>query len=349
MLHQRIERIGTFFALSYTGGVDMQEAGMTARLPKPDPMVARVTMKQLRAFVAAAQLGSFTRAGEYLGISQPALTMTIRQLEEGVGVTLFDRTTRRLTLTTDGEQFLPNAERMLSEFAFVIEDLHALAERRRSRVGIASVYSVATSILPEAIIEFAAEHPAASIHMHDDNSAGVCRQVRRNEVDFGFASRPGTEAELDFTLLLRDRLGLVASDSHDLMQIDRELTWADIEQYEYLGLGASTGPWLAVTATPGVPTKVRSPRLELANIPTLEAMLERNLGVTSLPALAFPASLRRRMLRYRPLSEPIVMRDLYLVTRKGRSLSRAAQDMKARILRKIRDLGRTSELIDLAI
>lgn len=317
--------------------------------PRRSSVAWRVTLKQLRAFVATARHGSFTRAGQLLGLSQPGLTMAIRQLEETVGVTLFDRTTRRVTLTSDGGQFLPTAERLLSDFDFAIDDLCALAEQRRERVSVSSVYSIATSILPGVVLAFAADFPTVSINLRDENSAGVCRQVRRNEVDFGFASRAADDPELDFHLLLRDQMGVVAAATHPLMKRRSPLRWSDLEGYEFLGLGATTGPWLALNAAEEVPIAVRSPRIELANIPTLEAMLGSDFGVTSLPALAFPASGCRGILRYRPVIEPIVMRDLFLVTRKGRSLSRAAQDLKRRILQKVADLANTNELIEIKL
>lgn len=309
-------------------------------------IAARVTLKQLRAYVSAAHYSSFTQAGQHLGLSQPALTTAIRQFEEAVGVTLFDRTTRRVSLTSDGEQFLPAAERLLSDFALAIEDLHELAEQRRERVGVSAVFSIATAILPEVVAKFAAAHPAISIHLRDENSAGVCRQVRRNEVDFGFASRDAVDPELDFQLILRDRMGLVAARDHPLMK-SASLCWNDLEDYEYFGLGSTTGPWVALHHAEGVPQAVRSPRIELANIPTLEAMLTSTLGVSSLPALAFPLTRTRSGLRYRPLDNPIVMRDLYLVTRKGRSMSRAAQGLKAEILQKVAGLAGSSELIEI--
>jgi DNA-binding transcriptional LysR family regulator len=307
-----------------------------------------VTLKQLRAFVAAARYASFTEAGQFLGLSQPALTSAIKQFEEIVGVTLFDRTTRRVSLTTDGERFLPTAERLLSDFSLAVEDLHELADQRRERVGVSAVYSIATAILPQVVVDFAASNPTISIHLRDENSAGVCRQVRRNEVDFGFASRDSVDPELDYQLILRDRMGLVAARDHPLMKRKR-LSWNDLEDFEYLGLGATTGPWLALNDAEGVPATVRSPRIELANIPTLEAMLISTLGVSSLPALAFPNTRIRSGLKYRPLDNPVVMRDLYIVTRKGRSMSRAAQGLRSEILRKVSDIAGRSDLVEVLI
>jgi DNA-binding transcriptional LysR family regulator len=254
-----------------------------------------------------------------------------------------------LALTPDGEQFLPTAERLLSDFAFAIEDLHALADRRRGRVGIAAVYSIATSVLPGTVGAFASNYPSISVHLRDDNSAGVCRRVRRAEVDLGFASRDDKDPELDYVHLLRDRMGIVAREDHPLMTRRKALSWTDLRDYEFLGLASDTGPWLAVANADGIPENIKNPRVQLSNIPTLSAMLEANLGVTALPALAFPAGGARGLLRYRPLSNPIAMRDVYLVTRKGRSISWAAQVLKTMIVNEIARLRGASDLIEVLI
>jgi DNA-binding transcriptional LysR family regulator len=87
----------------------------------------------------------------------------------------------------------------------------------------------------------------------------------------------------------------------------------------------------------------------LNNIPTLEALLESGLGVTAMPALAFPRDGARGQLRYRALIGPVVMRDLFVVTRKGRIMSPVARELKDRILEKVGELGSASDLIELLV
>lgn len=308
--------------------------------------ISNITLKQLRAFCAVASNGSFTAAASQIGLSQPALTMIIRQLEEEAGVSLLDRTTRRVTLSAEGEEFLPTATRLLGDFELAIDDLQKLADQRRGRVGCATVSSVATEVVPSAVREFRKHYPMMSLHVVDDSSGGVCRRVRRNEVDFGLASRDSQDPELDFTLALRDPLGLVARADHPLMKGKSPLSWRELENCEILGLGADTGPGQALRQLASLPDSLRLPKLEVSNASALDAMLHAGLGVAVLPALAYRTG-HRRPLSFRPLAEPTPMRSIYFISRKMRSISRAAEAFKAIMLAQIEALAREHPWIEL--
>lgn len=307
-----------------------------------------VTLKQVRAFYAVAKLGSFTRAAERLALSQPALTMTIRQLEATVGVGLFNRTSRRVMLTAVGKEFLPTAERLLGDFDLAFEDLRAVAELRRGQLGIAATFSVAAHILPDAVNEFATQYPAIRIHLRDGDSSTVRRWVRHHELDFGFACGNIDDPELEYYPVFRDRMGAVARKDHSLMLQNRPVTWADLTEHDFLGLGKDTGLWPIFNEFVYSRSSFKSPRFEISGTVTLQVALESGLGVTALPALASPEH-AGGSLRYRPLENPTVMRDVYLVTRKGRTLSSAARTMRALVLERISDLAKKNPLMECTI
>lgn len=306
---------------------------------------SRVTLKQLRAFVAVAQLGSFTRASEYLSLSQPALTAVIKQLEELLGLILFDRTTRHLALSEGGRIFLPIAERLLTDFDTAVTDIHAVASLRRGKVRMAAIYSVATMIVPSAVQEFARQHPGISIHLRDDNSAGVRQRVRLNEVDFGFAGREAEDSELEYIPAFRDQLVLVASVNHPLIRRRTSVSWADVARYDFIGLGRDTAIRRAVEGVPGIADTVAAPRYETSNTPTLQALLEAELGISAISSLA-AFSMKSARLKWRHIREPAVTTEVFLVMRKGRSLSPAAERMKALLLDHIRQHAVRNELIE---
>jgi DNA-binding transcriptional LysR family regulator len=282
-----------------------------------------VTLRQIRAFITVARLGSFTRAAETLHISQPALTLTIQQLERSLGLNLFDRTTRRVLLTVEGEDFLPTAERLMADFELALTDVKAIAENKRGHVRVAAVFSVAISLLPQAVLAFSAAYPRINVHLIDDNSSGVRRRVRLRDVDIGFAAKDD-DPELEFTLMFRDQIGLVARKDHVLLRGKGPLPWRHLAAHDFFGMTEDTGIHAAMASQRGLPDNIRTPRVTFAATPVLEAMLRRGDGVTALPALAFPEG-QRDGLVFRPLTEPQIDRDVYLVTRKGRSLGRAAQ------------------------
>jgi DNA-binding transcriptional LysR family regulator len=304
-----------------------------------------VTLRHLRAFEGVARLSSFTRAADELQISQPALTMAVRQLEEMVGASLFDRTTRRVTLTLEGGDFLPTAQRLLHDFDVAIEDIRAVAKRWRGRVGIASVISIATKMLPRAIREFGDTHPAISVHLRDGNSSDVRRRVRRNEVDIGFASMDRSDPELDFAPLFRDQIGLLTRADHPLLRMRRQLTWADLDGHDFLGLAPGTATRPILESVTNLPASVLAPRYEVSNQSTLEAMLEAGIGVTIVPALTGSRQ-ANAPLQFRPLADPVMWRTIYVITRKGRKLSPAAYTLAGMVSASIRHLCADNSLIE---
>src|SRR6188508_2060428 len=112
------------------------------------------TLRQLRAFVSVARLGSFTRAARVLEISQPALTVQIRQLEEALGVRLLDRSTRSVSLSQVGREFVPVLERILDEINTFTSDARELTAGKRGLVTVAALPSICASLLPDAVAQF---------------------------------------------------------------------------------------------------------------------------------------------------------------------------------------------------
>jgi DNA-binding transcriptional LysR family regulator len=294
-----------------------------------------VTLKHLRVFVEVAHQGSFTRAAERLSLSQPALTIAIGQFEETLGVRLFDRTTRRVTLTGDGEDFLATAERLLEDFDAAIADMRDLAERRRGRVGIAALPSVAVRLLPQVVASFSEAYPGVRIHLHDANAKGVQRRVQRKEVDFGIGSLWEPDPELEFQPLLRDPFVMVCRAGHPLARGKGALPWRRLAGHDFIGMGRDTGIRPLLRATQGLPEDIHAPKYEVSSVAALEGMLEAGLGLTALPLLAVPVS-RPRKLVSRRLVEPVVEREIGLITRRGRSLSPAAEQMRDMLLDSLR-------------
>src|SRR5919202_6490375 len=126
-----------------------------------------VSLRQVRAFVSVAHLGSFTRAASLLHLSQPALTVQIRRLEEALGVRLLDRNTRTVELTRVGRELAPVFQRILRELDSVVIDTRDLAAKRYGVVRIAALPSVAAGLLPDAIAAFHEANPRVTFVLKD--------------------------------------------------------------------------------------------------------------------------------------------------------------------------------------
>ena len=276
----------------------------------------------MRTFIVVAQEGSFNRAAEILSRTQPAITLAVKQLEEFIDLKLIERTTRNVTTTVEGENFLPIAERLVRDFDSAIYDLRATSERRIGHVSMAVVPSVATNLLPEIIKTFSTEFPGINLHLDDDSSRGVQHRVERNEVDFGIGSMWKPNKVLEFTPLFADKLQLICHRDHKLAKTTKPVRWGQLDNVTFLDTG--------VTRTLRTRQDAGESRFDFPNITTLVAMLRSNLGVSILPSLAIPTSTSE--LVSRPLVPP-ESRNIYLITRKGWTLSPAAEAMMDTIIR----------------
>lgn len=144
-----------------------------------------LNLRDIRAFIAVAQTGSFTRAATRLHLSQPALTVQIRRLEETVGVRLFDRNSRNVALTPTGRDLLPLLQKSLQDMEQVLVDARSLGDGSTGTVRIACLPTFAASVLPELIQEVKAVVPRAGFHVRDAVAGVVNTLVRNEDVDIG--------------------------------------------------------------------------------------------------------------------------------------------------------------------
>jgi DNA-binding transcriptional LysR family regulator len=286
--------------------------------------VARnLSFRHLRAFVCVARHSSFSRAAEELAISQPALTLTIRQFEDMVGVQLFTRTTRSVTPTPCGREFLPTVEKYLDDFEQSIMQIRARALQQENQVNIALLPSIAIRLLPNVIQEFGKLNPDIRLRLHDDNGRGVQTQVLSGEADFGLCNQWNPHPDLEFIPLLRDRVGLICHRDHPLAKQSDPLPWSELDEYEFIGMADDTAICRLTDNRDDLPESVRNPPHRVLTIAALVGLVERGDSIAALPALASPEYLNPSLI-YRDLVDPVIDREICLITLRERPLSNAA-------------------------
>lgn len=288
-------------------------------------LATSISMRQLQAFVEVACTGSFTRAAERLHLTQSTLTAQIQQFENQAGLKLFDRTTRRVLLTAEGERFLPVAQRLLSDFAAALADLESRARLSEGAVSLAGAPSVITRLLPSALSRFRDEHPQIRIHIRDDSAGSLEQRVLNNEVDFAIAGNHSRQPDLEYRPLLRDRYGLVVPRGHPLAGAS-VLDWSAIPARELVVLSRDTGiraqlERFAADARLSLP--LEAVKLEATNPAGVAALIDQGLGVSVLPALAADTRSFEGLV-FIPLHAPELYREICIITRKGRALGPAA-------------------------
>ena len=130
-----------------------------------------LTTRQLVAVLAIAEYGSFVAAAALLKTSQPALARVVRRVEDVLGVLTFQRTTRRVRITSAGKEFIAVAERVLNDLRITARNMRELADQMRGEVIISSIMSVANGVLPRMIAEYRASRPGVEIQIREGVAA----------------------------------------------------------------------------------------------------------------------------------------------------------------------------------
>jgi DNA-binding transcriptional LysR family regulator len=242
-----------------------------------------VEIRQLRAFVAIAETGTFTAGALRVHVTQAAISMQIRQLESEIGARVFVRAPRHVILTEAGEQLLRRARHILREHDAALDEIAELAgaEKGRLRIGSASAM-VLTEQLPAILKELRKQHPAAEISVTSGTSEVLVDQILAGEVDIAFVSLPVDVRGIKTERLSEDQLVAIASPRHKLAK------QRTIDAYTLAGerliLGERGGNTRRLIdqffAQAGVTLRVA---MELSRQQAIKRMVEEDMGVGIVP------------------------------------------------------------------
>ncbi len=149
-----------------------------------------MTLKQLEYFLAIAEAGHITAAAKNLNISQPPLSLQLKALEDELGVQLFERDKRNLTITHEGLILKERAIEILAMVNDTVRELQNLGTDAQGTIHIGTISSACTHLLPERIVAFRNEHPNVDFQIFEGNSTTVLDMLEHNEVDLGVVREP---------------------------------------------------------------------------------------------------------------------------------------------------------------
>ncbi|PMS17713.1 LysR family transcriptional regulator [Trinickia dabaoshanensis] len=287
-------------------------------------------LNDLQAFRAVAELGSFRKAAEAVNISQPALSRRIDKLEQALGVRLFERTTRSVTLTTVGRVFAPSAEQLLDDLDVALLGIRDVSSSRMGHVTIACVPSVAYYFLPAVISTYRRRFPRIRVKLLDSSANDVLAAVMSGEADFGVSFIGSQDAEVEFKVLLQERFVAACRRDHPLANKKR-VTWNELYEYEYVSVDKTSGNRLLLDQALSA-VAPRAPSVcETRHVTTMLGLVEAGLGVAAVPSMAMPGR-DHPVLTSVPLVEPVVKRRVGIVRRRGRPLTPAALEFHKTIV-----------------
>ncbi len=285
-----------------------------------------IKYRPLRAFLLATRTQSFTEAANRLGVTQPSFTALIQDLEETLGVRLFERTTRRHALTHAGEEFLARVERPLGEVEEAYRSVLDLAEAKRGTAVIGALPSTAIALVPLALDSLRRAHPGLHFRIHEAHNDQLIAMLRTNQLDCALAALPSSPAGLAFRPVIEDRFCAVFPLDHALARLTK-VGWLDLLRHDLIllsrGSNARTLFDVALMRkSAALPTI--SPRYDVTNMTTAAQLARRGMGVAVLPYLALH-ELGLDGLAYRPIGSPLAHRTIGVVFERDRGLSPAGQ------------------------
>jgi LysR family transcriptional regulator, transcriptional activator of the cysJI operon len=173
-------------------------------------------LRQLRTFVAVAELRHFARAASLCNLSQPAVSHQIAQLEEEFGTKLLNRAARRVSMTVAGEIFLEEARRILGAVDRAHERMHEVARGAVGRIRLGATPTPGLYVLPPLLAEFRAEHQSYDLHFEIGSLHAIAERVARNDLDMGIVAGALPSSELQTRSLSQDDLIIVVPPSSAL-------------------------------------------------------------------------------------------------------------------------------------
>lgn len=251
-----------------------------------------ISKRHLEVFMEAARAGTMSAAADVLCVTQPAVSQSIAELEQQLGVRLFDRVKRRLSLTYAGEVFLDHVRRINSIFLEAGFRMEAIAELREERLRIGASMTIGSFMLPERLRTFSAAYPGIRAALVVDNTARIREGLLNNQLDMAVVEGPLEHPDLITRFLSRDPLCVVCAADHPWSTRNR-ITGDEIAAENFIMREEGSGTRHIIE---GLFTRYgieHSVGHIINNIEGIKKAVAVGLGITVLPAIAVADEVRR--------------------------------------------------------
>jgi DNA-binding transcriptional LysR family regulator len=290
-----------------------------------------VTLRQLRAFRTVAEAGSFTDAAKRLHLTQAALSSLVKELEGGLGIRLFDRSTRMTKLSHAGMEFFPLAVKVLEDLDFALESTAQLQELKRGNVRVACTPLYSSYLLPQVVARFRTEYPGVQIRLLDSLNEEALLRLASGEADLAIAPQRSNDLDIEEELLFNDRFKIVCPYEHPLASGNGTTTWEQALCFPFIAMTKGYLARLQVDLASFSSSLKLQPAYEVAFLTTALAMVKTGLGITALPAGAL-TMIEHFGLQAVEIENPAVFRQVSLFSRTGQSLPPAAAQLRQFLL-----------------
>jgi DNA-binding transcriptional LysR family regulator len=277
---------------------------------------------QLETFLEVARLSSFSRAAEKRFRTQPAISAQIRGLEDEIGAKLLDRSGGKVSLTGAGKAFQKYAEDAIQARRAVVTAMAEMERVPRGEIVVGANEGTCLHVLPEVFAEFKKQYPGVSVNINRLESAGILSGVIDNSVDFGVMSLPVNDNRLTVVPIHRDELVIITPPRHPLSKT-KSATLADAATYPLLVPEAGHTRDAIEEFFHERKLKLNV-SMELDSSELLKRFVAADVGIGFIARSNVLEDVRAGVLVALPIADATIRRDLALVFRKDKALSRAA-------------------------
>jgi DNA-binding transcriptional LysR family regulator len=281
-------------------------------------------LDQLKLFTDLVREQSFTKVAEKNFLTQPAVSLRIRNLEEELGTRLLERTTRKVLVTEEGRILYEYAREILSK----AEEVKALLLERQDKivgsVRLATVHSIGLHELPAYLKRYISNYPQVVLHIDYHTGDVVHRMVLDGDVDLGIVAYPEPKPNLVILPFLEDELIAICNDEHPWAKRET-IRLQELHEQPFIAFDEGIPTRKAIDAVLGRRHIRINIKMQCDNIEILKRMVEVGLGISLVPRFSVQNEVRQGLLHCLPISDYCFKRPLALIHRKGKSLSRPMQ------------------------
>lgn len=296
-----------------------------------------LTFRQLSVFEAVARHLSYSRAAQEMHLTQPAVSMQVKQLEENIGMPLFEQLGKKVYLTEAGRELSHYSRviaQQLSEAETVMNDLKGL---QRGRLKI-SVASTANYFAPQLLANFSQRFPTVTVSLDVTNRQALLAQLANNEMDMAIMGQPPTGLDLVAETFMENPLVVIAPVNHPLATAAKKIPLARLQSETFLVREQGSGTRIAMErffARHGI--KVHT-GMEMSSNEAIKQAVQAGLGLGILSLHTIELELETKRLKVLDVKGFPIMRHWYVVHRKDKRLSTVAQAFKTFLLNEAKQI-----------
>lgn len=242
-------------------------------------------LRHLQTFKTIAEEGSFVQAADRLQYAQSTITLQIQQLEEELGIELFDRQRKKIRLTRAGQMLLTHAHQVLNQMQQMQQDLQDLREGESGHLRIGLIEPVASKYLADVLAEFCERYPKMRLTIEVVSTITAHEKVAAGEIDLGISTPPPSNSGLSFEPLLTSPMVLLIPEHH-LLQQKKSIRFRDIQHERILLTNPPCAYRSAIEQAFMAQGTCLASSIEIGSLPTIKLAVRRGLGIAIVPQIA---------------------------------------------------------------